>query len=291
MQRRGLTKGVLILGISPALLLYSFFVIIPILVSLCFSFYDWNGLTNMKFNGFENFTGIFGDKYFWVTVKNTVVVALSMVAFQLPLGFILAIMVNEITKAAKFFRTLIFFPVTISAVVASLIWNKIYNYQYGLLNGVFNFIGLDSIARNWLGESGSAIFFVCIPIIWQGVGLYMIMYTAALQNVPGEVIESAHIDGARELTRITRIIIPLMKPTIIVTVIYSISNSFRVFDMIYVMTKGGPNHATEVMTIYMYQNAFVNMKYGYGSAVAILILIFSFIMIQTVTRLIQAKED
>ncbi|MEG1012159.1 MAG: sugar ABC transporter permease [Ruthenibacterium sp.] len=285
----GVTKRSIIFGIGPALLLYVGFVIIPILISIYYAFFSWDGLTAMKFVGFSNFKAILADKYFLRTVANTIIVVFSMVLIQLPLAFLIAIVVNEINKLAKIYRTLIFIPVTISAVVTSLIWNKIYNLNYGLLNTLLCRLGLESWAHNWLGDTNIAIFAVCIAIVWQGVGLYMVMYLAGLQSVSTEIVEAAIVDGASRFKRITRVIVPLLKPTIVVTVIYSISNSFRVFDLIYTMTKGGPNHSTEVMTIYMYQNSFVNSKFGYGSAVSILILLFSFLAIKGVTRLLEGK--
>lgn len=287
----GVTKRAIAVGVGPALALYLGFVIIPILISAYYSLFSWDGLSAMRFVGLDNFRDIFMDKYFLKTIGNTLIVVFSMVLVQLPLALLVAIVVNEINRLAKLYRMLIFVPVTISAVVTSLIWNKIYNLNYGLLNTLLTRMGLAGWAHNWLGDTKIAIFAVCAAIIWQGVGLYMVMYLAGLQSVSTEVIEAATVDGAGRFQRIMLIIIPLLKPTIIVTVIYSISNSFRVFDLIYTMTKGGPDHATEVMTIYMYQNSFVNSKFGYGAAVSIVILALSFVVVRGMTRILEGRGD
>jgi raffinose/stachyose/melibiose transport system permease protein len=286
----GLTRTSIFLGMFPALLLYVSFVILPIFISVYYSFYDWNGLSAKVYIGFDNFKTIFSEANFWLSVKNTFIVAFLMVVIQLPLGLGLALLLNQPLKGIKFFRTIGFLPVVISSVIVSLTWGMIYNSQYGFLNGILHYIGLQFLIKDWLGDATLSIFSVCVTIIWQGFGMYMIIYLAALQNVSSEVLEAAEVDGATGLQQIIKVIIPIIKPTIVVTIIYSISNSFRVFDLIYVMTKGGPAHSTEVMTIYMYQNTFQNLKFGYGSAISLLILLFSFIIITITTKMLQRND-
>lgn len=212
------------------------------------------------------------------------------IAGQIPLGLLLALLLNRGLKGSSFFRTIGFLPVVISSVMVSLIWGMVYNTEYGMLNNLLGVLGLESWQQNWLGDPFWSMISISIAYIWQNCGLYMIILLAALQNIPDEVNEAAALDGATGLSRIMRITIPMIRGTLLVSVVYSISNSFRVFDLIQIMTGGGPAHATEVMTVYMYNNSFMNMRFGYGSAVSVLILLFSLIVITIVNRLAREKE-
>lgn len=209
---------------------------------------------------------------------------------QLPLGLLLALLLNRSLKGNGFFRTVGFIPVVISSVMVSLIWGMIYNTEYGFLNSVLGVIGLEGWQRNWLGDPEWSMLSISLAYIWQNCGLYMIIFLAALQNISSEVNEAAELDGATGLRKVFLITIPMIRATILVTVIYSISNSFRVFDLIQILTGGGPAHQTEVMTIYMYNNAFMSRQFGYGSAVSILILLFSLIVVVIANRVGREKD-
>jgi len=284
------TKFAIFLGLLPSLLIYIGIAIIPIGLSAYYSLYDWNGIASKSFVGFGNFQEIFKDEIFWLSVKNNIIIMLTGLIGQLPLGLLLALLLNNKMKGAGFFRTIGFLPVVISAVMVSLIWGMIYNTEYGFLNSFLGLIGLESWQRNWLGDPAWSMFSLSIAYIWQNCGLYMIIFLAALQNIPTEVNEAAELDGATGLRKVFMITIPMIRSTIIFTVIYSISNSFRVFDLIQILTGGGPAHQTEVMTVYMYNNAFINRQFGYGSAVSILILLFSIIVVTLVNRLTREKN-
>lgn len=159
-----------------------------------------------------------------------------------------------------------------------------------MLNNLLAAVGLESWQQNWLGDDKWSMLSISIAYIWQNCGLYMVIFLAALQSIPDEVNEAAELDGATGFKRTMRITIPMIRSTIMVCVVYSISNSFRVFDLIQILTGGGPAHQTEVMTIYMYNSAFMNMRYGYGSAVSILILLFSLVVISVMNRLGSEKD-
>lgn len=168
---------------------------------------------------------------------------------------------------------------------------KIYLYisQNGMLNGLLRTIGLEGLAQNWLGDTRWALMAVLVTIIWQFVGLYLIIFLAALQNIPEEILEVAKIDGASEWVTTWKITVPMIWDTIIVAVMLCISGSLKTFDLIYVMTKGGPAHSTEVMALYMFNETFNKLNYGYGSAVSVCIFIFSLILILMVTKLFGRK--
>lgn len=284
------TKLAIFMGLLPSLIIYIGVAIIPIILSLYYSFFNWDGITAKVFIGLDNFTEIFKDDIFWLSVKNNVIIMLTGLVGQLPLGLLLALLLNRGLKGNGFFRTIGFLPVVISSVMVSLIWGMIYNTEYGFLNNILGVVGLDSWQRNWLGDPDWSMLSISVAYIWQNCGLYMIIFLAALQNISNEVNEAAELDGARGLKKVFLITIPIIRPTILVTIIYSISNSFRVFDLIQILTGGGPAHQTEVMTIYMYNNAFLSRQFGYGSAVSILILLFSLIVVVAANRIGKEKN-
>lgn len=284
------TKLAIFVGLLPSLIIYVGVAIVPIILSLYYSFYNWDGISAKVFIGLDNFGDIFRDDIFWLSVKNNVIIMFTGLIGQLPLGLLLALLLNRGLKGNGFFRTVGFLPVVISSVMVSLIWGMIYNTEYGFLNSILGVLGLESWQRNWLGDPDLSMFSISVAYIWQNCGLYMIIFLAALQNISSEVNEAAELDGARGLKKVFLITIPIIRSTILVTVIYSISNSFRVFDLIQILTGGGPAHQTEVMTIYMYNNAFMSRQFGYGSAVSILILLFSLIVVVVANRVGREKD-
>ena len=284
------TRLAIFVGLLPSLIIYIGVAILPIILSLYYSLFNWDGISAKVFIGLDNFGDIFQDDIFWLSVKNNVIIMLTGLIGQLPLGLLLALLLNRSLKGNGFFRTVGFIPVVISSVMVSLIWGMIYNTEYGFLNSVLGVIGLEGWQRNWLGDPEWSMLSISLAYIWQNCGLYMIIFLAALQNISSEVNEAAELDGATGLRKVFLITIPMIRATILVTVIYSISNSFRVFDLIQILTGGGPAHQTEVMTIYMYNNAFMSRQFGYGSAVSILILLFSLIVVVIANRVGREKD-
>jgi len=282
-------KWLIFLGLAPALVVYAIFGIIPIVNSFYYSLMDWNGLSQMKFVGLDNFIEVLQDPVFWNSFKNNIYVVLASVFGQVPIALFLALLLNNKIKGAKIFRTIGFMPVVISTVIISLTWNMIFNSEIGLINNFLGIIGLDSLKQNWLGDKNWSMISVSITIIWQYVGLYLIIFLAALQNVPEEVLEAAEIDGASGWKRTWLVVIPMIWESIIISIILSISGSLRTFDLIYVMTNGGPAHSTEVMALYMFNKTFSSLRYGYGSAVSLLIFAFSLILILIVTKVLKRK--
>ncbi|WP_375338914.1 carbohydrate ABC transporter permease [Geobacillus thermodenitrificans] len=277
------------LGILPALLIYTVFAILPILQSFYYSLMKWNGISEMTFVGLANFVELLKDSDFWNSVKNNILVVLASVFGQVPIALLIAILLNRKLKGSRLFRTIGFLPVVLSTVVISITWNLVYNSKYGLINEFLRSIGLDFLTQNWLGDSDLALYSVLVVIVWQFVGLYLIIFLAALQNIPNEVLESAKIDGASEWVTTWKITIPMIWDTILVAIVLCISGSLKTFDLIYVMTNGGPAHSTEVMAIYMFNETFKNFNYGYGSAVSVFIFLFSLVLIVIVRKLFKLK--
>lgn len=279
----------IIFGLLPAILIYLVFAILPILQSFYYSLMEWNGFSEMQFVGLRNFTELFQDPLFWNSMKNNIYVVLASVFGQVPIALFFALLLNRKIKGLKFFRTIGFLPVVLSTVVISLTWSLIYNSENGLINEFLRTIGLGELAQNWLGDTTLTMISVLVVVIWQFVGLYLIIFLAALQNIPEEIIEAAKIDGASEWTTTWKITVPMIWDTIIVAVILCIAGSLKTFDLIYVMTHGGPAHSTDVMALYMFNETFSQLQYGYGSAVSVVIFFFSLILIYTVTKLLGKK--
>jgi len=266
-------------GIAPAFLIYTIFCIVPIFVSFYYSFMSWNGFSPMQFVGLANYKAILQDPVFWLSFRNNILVVLASVFGQVPIALVLALILNRKVKGAKFFRTIAFMPVVISTVVISLTWKMIFNVEYGMFNWILQKIGLEFLRQNWLGDPDLAMFAVCVVIIWQYVRLYFIIFMSALQTVPSEILEAAELDGANEWQKTWYVTLPSIWNVILVSIVLCISGSLKTFDLIFVMTSGGPANATEVMATYMYTETFRGLRYGYGSAISVLIFVFSIGMI------------
>ncbi|MBF0709350.1 MULTISPECIES: carbohydrate ABC transporter permease [Bacillaceae] len=277
-------------GLAPAFLIYILFAIVPILISFYYSVMRWDGFTEMEFVGLANFQEALTDPIFWQSLKNNLYVVGASVFGQIPIALFIALLLNRKIKGGKFFRTVGFMPVVISTVIISLVWGMMYNSRIGLFNQLLESIGLESLTQNWLGDPKWSMISVCITIIWQFVGLYLIIFLAALQNIPEEIYEAARIDGASGLKQTFYITLPMMWDSIIVAVILCISGSLRTFDLIYVMTSGGPGHSTEVMAMYMFEQTFSSTRYGYGSALSLFIFFFSLALVYLSTRILRRKS-
>ena len=193
-------------------------------------------------------------------------------------------------KFRKTFLTLYFIPVLISSVAIGQLWLRIYNADYGVLNHFLELIGLDGLAKNWLGDQTTAMGAVLVPIVWQYIGYHMLILYSGIKSVPEELIESARIDGATEVQTARYITIPVIKPIIKVSTIFAVTGSLKIFDLIYVLTNGGPAHATEVPTTLMISMLFSRNRYGMGSAMAIFVIIECFAFSILIQRIFREKE-
>jgi raffinose/stachyose/melibiose transport system permease protein len=258
--------------------------------SFFYGFYNWNGLSAPKFIGIKNFVTILTDPIFWLAFKNNILVVIVSLLGQIPFGILAAVALSGKLKGAAFFRTAFFIPMILSTVVVGLLWSTILNPQMGLLKTFMLFLGF-STAPNLLGNPATAIFTLCGVIFWQFVGLYMIIFLAALQNIPADISEAADIDGASEGVKFFKIRLPLLWDTIAAAAVLCISGAMRTFDLIYVMTGGGPANSTEVMSTYMYNKTFAVYQYGYGSAVSLVIALFSFVLIVISRKLLLNQSE
>jgi len=267
-------KAILIFTL-PAALVFTLIVIVSIGTSLYYSLHDWDGITAKVFVGFSNYTKLFiGNKDGFVkALGNSLILAgLSIIGELIPATFF-AIVLARGVKGEGFFRTVYFIPVLLSSVVLGQLWSMIYNPSYGLLNTVLEAIGLDTLARAWLGEQSTALISVFVVVIWQYIGYHMLLIYSGVKRIPADIFEAAEIDGANKIQTAFQVIIPLILPTIKTSMVLAVIGSLKMFDIIYVLTNGGPNHATEVASTLMYTTIFKKNLYGYGSAMAVFIIV------------------
>lgn len=267
-------KKAIFLFVFPALLVFVVAILLPICFSIYYSLLDWDGIGKGTFIGLKNYINLFVNNKdgFLISVKNSFILAVLSVFIQLPLSLILALVLARGVKGENFFRTVYFIPVIISTVVIGQLWMKIYNPNYGMLNTILKKIGLASLAQPWLASTKTALIAAFVPIVWQYIGYHMLLMYAAIKSISTDIFEAGKIDGASEFQIATRITIPLIKPILQVCVVFAVTGSFKAFDLIYILTNGGPLHSSEVPSTLMYSTVFDKYLYGYGSSMAIFII-------------------
>lgn len=271
-------KWYIIIFLLPALILFCGVLIAPIGASGYFSFFDWNGFTEKTFIGFSNYKELFTSDSigFMKALGNSLLLAVFSVFLQLPLALALALVLGKKIKGERTFLSVYFMPVLISTVVIGQLWLKIYNPDYGVLNVALRALGLDNLTHIWLGEKATALGAVFVPILWQYVGYHMLLLYAGVKSVPPELREAAMLDGATDGQVNRYIVLPYIKPIIKISVIFAVTGSLKSFDLIYVLTNGGPLHATEVPSTLMISMLFLRNRYGMGSTIAVLLILLCF---------------
>lgn len=259
----------------PALALFSVILINPVIQTIYMSFFEWNGIasSSLVFRGLKNFQEVLTNAYFWGSLKNVGIFILQGIFIQLPIAFGLALLVSQKLKGVRFYKTSFFIPVIIPLTSVGLMWSFLMNPSYGFINHFIRAIGFDNFNVDFLGNSNMAIFSVVMVSAWVYVGYNMVIFAAGLTAIPSDIYEAAAIDGATSWKSLWFITIPLMRESLKIYVILMITGSLKAFDLVYVMTMGGPNGATEVPAILMYKEAFKYGHFGYGNAIATVLLI------------------
>lgn len=272
-------KKTIALFVLPALIIYCCFALIPIIYNIYLSFFETNLMEVNNFIGLKNYIDLFKDGTFLKALKNNITMVIGSLIAHMPLAMFFGNAIHRKIKGASFFQTVFFLPSVICGVAVGLIWTFIYNGQYGLLNGFLKLIGLGKYTQVWLSNKDIAIFMIIIVVMWQYVGYHMIIQLAAMRNIDAELFEAADIDGATEWQQFKSITFPLIKPILQIDAVLIITGSLKYYDLIAVMTNGGPNHATEVMSTYMYYQAFNILRYGYSAAIGVILMILCFMSV------------
>jgi raffinose/stachyose/melibiose transport system permease protein len=261
----------------PALILFIVNVVYPAFASIYYSLFTWDGISKMEFAGLVNFTRMFKDPVFYKALLNSFYNVIGSGVVQVALGLFLAVILNSKIKGFKIFRTVFFFPVIVSAISIALMFSLIYEPQNGMLNSFLRLIHLGDFARPWLSDRKIVIFAAIFPQTWQYIGLMMMILLAALQNIPGDLLEYADIDGATGLKKTFLINIPLIWEAIQICVVLGVISGLKEFQHVYVLTRGGPMNSSELLSTYMYTTVFKVMEFGYGSALSFVIFVSGFL--------------
>ena len=280
------------LFLLPALLLFICVLIAPIIMSFVYSLTKWNGFTTPEFIGFKNYVELFTSKSINISraLKNAFLLALLSCFIQLPFALWLALRLARPIKGRTALLSIYFMPVLISTVVIGQLWLKIYNPDCGVLNVFLRSIGLEKWTHIWLGDKKYALRAAFVPILWQYVGYHMLLMYAGIKGVPMELTEAAMLDGCTPAQANRYIIIPYIRPILRVSVIFAITGSLKSFDLIYVLTNGGPSHATEVPSTLMISMLFLRNRYGMGSAIAVMLIVLCFVFALLINMLFKEEK-
>ena len=294
MEKALRNKKAIAFFVLPGLVWFVLIAIIPIFQSFGYSFLKWDGISRPEFVGLKNYIRIFSDGVFYKAVLNSLLLAFASVFLQLPFSMALALVLAKGVKGENAYRTIFFIPVIISSMIIAQMWMKVYHPEYGLLNTFLRNAGLEGWQKQWLADGRWALIAVFVPMIWQYIGYHMLLFYSAAKGTSPDIKEAAKVDGASEFQIAVKIIIPMIVPMIKASVLFAIIGSLKSFDLIYILTRGGPLHATEVPTMLMYTEIFTSNRYGYASAMALLIiaecLIFT-LLVQTIFGKVSKRLD
>ncbi|WP_250007525.1 carbohydrate ABC transporter permease [Actinoplanes sp. M2I2] len=259
--------------ILPALLLFTFVVLVPSARGVYYAFTDWDGLDpDFAVIGLRNFTDMLDDGDALQAVWHTLLIAVAITVIQNGIGLLLALGVNSLIKTRNFLRVLLFAPAVITPIVTAYLWRNLLGPD-GAVNSLLGAVGLDSWRQDWLGDPDLALWMIVLVVVWQFAGYSMVIFLAGLQSIPREIYEAAAIDGTGALRRFWSIVRPLLAPAITINLMLSIIGGIKLFDQVYALTGGGPGHATDTISTLIYKDAFTLGEFGYSIALAVVLTI------------------
>lgn len=266
--------------IAPNFIGFLIFTLVPVVFSLILAFMKWDSFSTPEFVGLQNFTRMLSDDTFWISLKNTFLYTIGVVPLTLICSLGLAILLNQKIKGVKFFRTAFFFPYVTSLVAIAVVWSMLFHQTMGPINQFLRVVIENP--PGWLSSSDWALTAIIIVSVWRGMGYYMILYLAGLQGISKELYEAAAMDGANKWKQFSHITVPALRPTTFFVTIMLVINCFKIFDLVQVMTDGGPGRATNVLVYQVYSEAFVKFNFGYASAIAM--VLFVIVLVITVIQ-------
>jgi raffinose/stachyose/melibiose transport system permease protein len=261
-----------LLFVLPALALYGVFLVSPAFQSIGISFTDWNGISpQYDVVGFDNYARVFQDPVARLAIRNNLIWSAVTIVVPVVLGLLLAVLLNGSSRIMPILRTVFYMPAVLPLVAVAAIWGWLYDPTRGSINQILRVVGLDSLAQPWLGQDSTALAAVIVAGVWVRTGFPMLLYLAALQGIPQELYESARVDGANRWQQFWHITMPGLRGTNFIVLALSVIESFKVFDLIFAMTNGGPGNSTQVLGTWMFANVFQYYHAGYGTAIAVII--------------------
>jgi raffinose/stachyose/melibiose transport system permease protein len=267
----------LLVMVVPTLAFFSVFVVYPVFYSLYYSLTDFIGFGTAKFVGMANYVTLFADPLFWTSLRNTGIILVLSVVVLIPLSFLLAILMRRQFRGARILRALVFAPGIIAPILVGLIWVFILDPKFGLVNALPRAVGVGS-PPIWIGGSALGPLSIAIVFIWSTLGFAMTIFYAGLQLLPPDVMEASALDGASRAQQTWYVTIPMMRETFAITTVLVITNVFKIFELVYQLTGGGPIHKSETLVSYMYFITFTSQQYGPGMAFAVIITILGAIV-------------
>ncbi|GHJ57589.1 bicyclomycin resistance protein [Nocardioides sp. OK12] len=268
------------LMVAPAVIHVGMWIALPVLATIVLSFTDYSVFDSPRFIGLDNYTELWNDDVFRKATINTIVYTFFTVPFSMAIAVVIAVLLNQKLRGRAIYRAAFFLPQVTATVAIAMVWLWMYDPQFGLFNGFLSFFGIPGQA--WLANPDFALGSVILVGIWQGIGLKMLIYIAALQNIDPGLYEAASMDGASSVRQFFSITLPMLKPATFFVFVVSIISAFQVFDQIYVLTNGGPANATTMMTYEVYRSAFQNFRMGMACAQSV--VLFAFLLVLTVVN-------
>lgn len=259
--------------VGPAFVVYLFFGLIPILYNLYISLFKTNLLGDSTFVGLKNYIRLFQDQFFQQAVVNNLKFVAGSYIAHMVLALLLSNILFQKVKGSKLFQSIYFMPSVICGTAIGMLWTFVYHPDFGLVNSFLKAIGLDSLTHIWLADEKTVIPALIIVTMWQFVGYHMVIQLAGMKNIDSSLYEAASIDGASKWQQFTKITFPLMKPILKIDSVLIVTGSLKLYDLIAVTTSGGPNHASEVISTYMFTQGFNALKFGYSSSIATALLL------------------
>lgn len=275
----------------PVFLIYTLFLFIPLVQTGYYSLTEWNGITEKIFVGLDNFRDIFSNSDYWITFQNTIKLVIISLLIQIPMGLLLAYLLYMKTRGMKIYRTVFFLPVVIAPVAISLMFSLFYNSEIGVFNRLLEMIGLGAFQTNWLSNIRTLLYAVMAPQVWQYIGLYVTIFLGALQSIPGELVESAEIDGASRTQIFFHVVLPEIVNFTNICIVLCVTGSLKAFEHSWIMTGGGPGVRSAYLGVYMYKTAFVNSDFGTGSAITMTIVALSLVITVLFNKLAALTRD
>ena len=294
MQKVMRDKKAIVIFLFPAFILFVAIIVIPLFMTASYSLTEWDVVGDRSFVGFEQYSRLFEDDRFFGAVRNTLLFAFLSVVIQLPISLLLALILSGgIKKGSRAFLTIFFIPVVISSVVIGQLWRRMYHADHGLLNIFLRGIGFAELGTTpWLGLMETAFIAVVIPMLWQFIGYHMLLYYSGIRSISPDIYDAAKIDGAGFWRTTFSITLPLLKPIIQVSLTLAVVGSLRVYDLVRVLTDGGPSGASEVVATRMVRIMFYpNFNFGYGSAMAFMLIVVCFISYFLIGWLFRDRDE
>jgi N-acetylglucosamine transport system permease protein len=293
-MHHGRYRFILTLLVLP-LTLYGIFVVSPYLQAFSIALTNWQGMSpSYDYIGLDNFTTLFHDQLFWTAVRHNVFLLISIPVIVVTLALFFATMLNHGggVRGSRFYKVVYFFPSILSIAVVGVLWQFVYEPRNGLLNAALRGVGLDSLAKIWLGDGNTALGSIMAVVVWGGVGFYVVLFTAAMSAIPRDLYEAALLDGASHWQSFWRLTLPLIWGSVQVAIAYLLIGAMDMFALVKILSvgPGGPDNATQVISLYMYDNAFTYGKFGYASAIGVTLFFITLVLTLVTFRLTRRER-